>query len=85
MDDEEAENHRAQDLRLEFKRRGSQLAGEGKLLGTVYMLDPWWLNRLVYRELPIANADEAKPICRKMSSRTNISAPDIRWRSIRRM
>jgi hypothetical protein len=87
-----------QDLRLEFKRRGSQLAGEGKpsdhweryflmehyggptrlldwsdgalvalyfALGpvksthdaAVYMLDPWWLNNLVYRELPIAKED----------------------------
>jgi hypothetical protein len=87
-----------QDLRLEFRRRGSQFAGEGKpsdhwewyflmehygvptrlldwsdgalvalyfaLKGSntshdavVYMLDPWWLNRLVFRELPIAKAD----------------------------
>ncbi len=87
-----------QDLRLEFKRRGSQLIGESKpsdhweryflmqhygvptrLLdwsdgalvalyfalkpikasadAAVYMLDPWWLNKLVYRELPIAKAD----------------------------
>jgi hypothetical protein len=87
-----------QDLRLEFKRQGSQLAGEGKpadhweryflmehygvptrLLdwsdgalvalyfalrptrgshdAAVYMLDPWWLNKLVYRELPIAKED----------------------------
>ena len=87
-----------QDLRLEFKRRGSQLAGESKpadhweryflmehygvptrLLdwsdgalvalyfalkpvkslhdAAVYMLDPWWLNKLVYKELPIAKAD----------------------------
>jgi hypothetical protein len=102
-----------QDLRLEFKRRGSQLVGEGKpsdhweryflmehygvptrLLdwsdgalvalyfalrpvkstpdAAVYMLDPWWLNKLVFKELPIAREvrssgsampdwDEAKP------------------------
>jgi|HubBroStandDraft_1064217.scaffolds.fasta_scaffold67987_1 hypothetical protein len=84
-----------QDLRLEFKRRGSQLVGEAKpsdhweryflmehygvptrLLdwsdgalvalyfalrpvksthdAAVYMLDPWWLNKLVFKELPIA-------------------------------
>lgn len=84
-----------QDLRLEFKRRGSQVVGEGKpadhweryflmehygvptrLLdwsdgalvalyfalrpvrsnhdAAVYMLDPWWLNKLVFRELPVA-------------------------------
>jgi len=86
-----------QDLRLEFRRRGSQFTGEGKpadhwewyflmehygvptrLLdwsdgalvalyfalkasGTshdaaVYMLDPWWLNKLVYKEFPTAKA-----------------------------
>jgi len=84
-----------QDLRLEFRRRGSQFAGEGKpsdhwewyflmehygvltrLLdwsdgalvalyfalkpakisqdAAVYMLDPWWLNKLVYKEFPMA-------------------------------
>jgi hypothetical protein len=84
-----------QDLRL--KRRGSQLAGEGKpsdhweryflmehygvptrLLdwsdgalvalyfalkpvrgsqeAAVYMLDPWWLNKIVYKEFPTAKA-----------------------------
>jgi FRG domain len=26
----------------------------------VYILDPWWLNKLVYRELPIAKADRPK-------------------------
>jgi FRG domain len=89
-----------QDLRLEFKRRGSQFAGEGspsnhwewyflmehygvptRLLdwsdgalvalyfalrpidiakppdAAVYMLDPWWLNKLVYKQMPIAKAD----------------------------
>jgi hypothetical protein len=25
----------------------------------VYMLDPWWLNKLVYRELPIAKVDRS--------------------------
>jgi hypothetical protein len=89
-----------QDLRLEFKRRGSQLAGEGKpsdhweryflmehygvptrLLdwsdgalvalyfalktvkgshdAAVYMLDPWWLNTLVYKKLPIAKRERS--------------------------
>ena len=84
-----------QDLRLEFRRRGSQLAGEGKpathwewyflmehygvptrLLdwsdgalvalyfalkpttipqdAAVYMLDPWWLNKLVFKKLPLS-------------------------------
>ena len=88
-----------QDLRLEFKRRGSQFEGEGKpadhweryflmehysvptrLLdwsdgamvalyfalkptktshnAAVYMLDPWWLNRLVYKKLPLSKADQ---------------------------
>lgn len=87
-----------QDLRLEFKRRGTQLVGEGKpsdhgeryflmehygvptrLLdwsdgalvalyfalrpvknthdAAVYMLDPWWLNKLVFKELPVAKQD----------------------------
>jgi len=87
-----------QDLRLEFRRRGSQFAGEGKpsdhwewyflmehygvptrLLdwsdgalvalyfalktaktshdAAVYMLDPWWLNKLVYKEFPTAKAE----------------------------
>jgi hypothetical protein len=87
-----------QDLRLEFRRRGSQLIGEGKpadhweryflmqhygvptrLLdwtdgalvalyfavkqiripedAVVYILDPWWLCNLVYKELPIAKVD----------------------------
>jgi len=91
-----------QDLRLEFKRRGSQFAGDarpsdhwewyflmqhygvptrlldwsdGALVAlyfalkpprptrrgrppdaAVYMVDPWWLNNLVYKELPIAKA-----------------------------
>jgi hypothetical protein len=90
-----------QDLRLEFKRRGSQLAGEGKpsdhweryflmehygvptrLLdwsdgalvalyfalrpvkvshdAAVYMLDPWWLNKQVFKVLPIAKGDRPK-------------------------
>ena len=89
-----------QDLRLEFKRRGSQLVGESKpadhweryflmehygvptrLLdwsdgalvalyfalkpvksnrdAAVYMLDPWWLNKLVFKELPIAKQDRS--------------------------
>lgn len=87
-----------QDLRLEFRRRGSQFTAEGKpsdqwewyflmehygvptrLLdwsdgalvalyfalkpakmahdAAVYMLDPWWMNKLVFKELPIAKVD----------------------------
>lgn len=87
-----------QDLRLEFRRRGSQFTGEGKptdhwewyflmehygvptrLLdwsdgalvalyfalkpakvsddAAVYMLDPWWMNKLVFKELPLSKAD----------------------------
>lgn len=90
-----------QDLRLEFRRRGGQLAGEGRpsdhweryflmehygvptrLLdwsdgalvalyfalkpvkgvhdAAVYMLDPWWLNDLVYKQLPISKAERPR-------------------------
>ena len=32
-------------------------SGKGSRDAAVYMLDPWWLNKLVYKELPIAKAD----------------------------
>jgi len=90
-----------QDLRMEFRRRGSQFLGEGKpsdhwewyflmqhygvptrLLdwsdgalvalyfalkpcdathdAVVYMLDPWWLNELVFKKLPVCKDDRSR-------------------------
>jgi hypothetical protein len=90
-----------QDLRMEFRRRGSQFAGEGKpsdhwewyflmqhygvptrLLdwtdgalvalyfalkpadtthdAAVYMLDPWWLNDLVFKTFPISKQERSR-------------------------
>ena len=126
-----------QDLRLEFKRRGTQLVGEGKpsdhgeryflmehygvptrLLdwsdgalvalyfalrpvknthdAAVYMLDPWWLNKLVFKELPVAKQDrcsgsampdwdEAKPYLSEDEFENEFIGPKFPLRSTLRM